>query len=217
MAAPRQHCQQFFVPQISPDHHTAAAAAAQRYRCWQTSNVRPRVTVQCHSWSTDLGATAQTSQYWMKCSGGRVTTSIYWDVSLIIWTVCCGTVSAWLLAAGWPEGRGPGSHCSQFLCGHVTRQLHQQQQRTAACSQHRGHDTVIQWYTPTAGWHEDCWTVAPFSCSSSVSTSGPNVPADPAPQHRQTAVWVCDSDGCMYSCSVSPPWNWVRPRLGWYI
>ena len=48
------------------------------------------------------------------------------------------------LAAGWPEGRGPGSHCSQFLCGHVTRQLHQQQQRTAACSQHRRHDTAIQ-------------------------------------------------------------------------
>ena len=48
------------------------------------------------------------------------------------------------LAAGWPEGRGPGSHCSQFLCGHVTRQLHQQQQRTAACSQHRRHDTLLQ-------------------------------------------------------------------------
>ena len=154
----------------------------------------------------------------MKCCGGGVTTS---DNKYLLrcfpHNLNCLLRDSVCLAAGWPEGRGPGSHCSQFLCGHVTRQLHQQQQRTAACSQHRGHDTAIQWYTPTAGWHDDCLTVAPFSCSSSVSTSGPNVPADPAPQHRQTAVWVCDSDGCMYSCSVSPPWNWVRPRLGWYI
>ena len=130
---------------------------------------------------------------------GGMTTSIYWDVSFIIWTVCCGTVSAWLLAGPRVGDRAviALSFCVvTWLDSYISSSRGQRHAANTGDTIQRYSDTLLQpGYMRTAG----LWPRSP-----AAAVLAPLAPMSRLTRHHNTDRRQSGSVTPMVVCTPAP-------------